>query len=436
MELIIFALLCGALIFCVATGIPLALALLFGLALFCGYGLRRGLSASCLGQAAGQGVKTVGHILVTFVFTGTLTATWRACGAIAWVVYYASGLANAALMLPLAFLLCALVSFLTGSSFATAATMGVIVVTMATSYGISPVLSGGAMLAGAYFGDRCSPVSTSALLVATITQTDLHDNLRAMVPRAALPFALSLALYAALGAVSGGAGASSQAVRSVLARGYDLSAWTLAPIAAVLILSALRVDVTLTLAVSSCLGLAVAAGVQGLALSDLPALLWRGFAPADPDLAAIMAGGGILSMASVFFIVLVASTYSGIFRVTGLLEGIQSWVDRLARAVTPFGAAIVASIATAAVSCNQSLAIMLTRDLLAPQVAGKTQLAMILTDTAVILPALIPWAIAGAVPLDTVGAPRLAMAFAFYLWLIPLWQELVSLRERKKGRDS
>ena len=191
MERIILTLFAAALIICVAAGIPLAAALLFGLALFFAYGLRSHSFGEMAGAAAG-GVRTVGHILITFVFIGTLTAAWRACGAIAFVVYYASAHCSPQVMLPIAFLLCVLVSFLTGSSFASAATMGVIVVTMANGYGVHPALSGGAMLAGVYFGDRCSPVSTSALLVATVTHTHLHDNLRRMVPSAAVPFALSL----------------------------------------------------------------------------------------------------------------------------------------------------------------------------------------------------------------------------------------------------
>lgn len=78
------------------------------------------------------------------------------------------------------FLLCSLVSFLTGTAFGTAATMGVICMTMAKSMNVSDVLAGGAILAGIYFGDRCSPVSTSALLVSELTKTDLYENLKGM----------------------------------------------------------------------------------------------------------------------------------------------------------------------------------------------------------------------------------------------------------------
>ena len=75
------------------------------------------------------------------------------------------------------FLLCCVISALTGTAFGTAATMGVICTTMAGSMGIPILYSGGAVLAGSFFGDRCSPMSTSALLVSTVTKTDLYRNI-------------------------------------------------------------------------------------------------------------------------------------------------------------------------------------------------------------------------------------------------------------------
>lgn len=94
-------------------------------------------------------------------------------------------------MLLVSFLLCCLISFLTGTSFGSVATMGVICMTMAKSMGISTILEGGAILAGIYFGDRCSPVSTSALLVSELTGTDLFDNLKQMAKSAWISFGIT-----------------------------------------------------------------------------------------------------------------------------------------------------------------------------------------------------------------------------------------------------
>ena len=135
-----------------------------------------------------SGVKTVKNILVTFVLIGMITAIWRAGGTIPYIVYHSTKICNPHVMVLITFLLCSLISFLTGTAFGTAATMGVSCVTMANSMGIPIFYTGGAVLAGSYFGDRCSPMSTSALLVSSLTDTSLFGNIVDMVKTSLVPF--------------------------------------------------------------------------------------------------------------------------------------------------------------------------------------------------------------------------------------------------------
>ena len=108
--------------------------------------------------------------------------------------------------------------------------------TMAASLGVPPLYTGGAVLAGVFFGDRCSPVSTSALLVSELTKTDLYSNISAMVKTALAPFLISCVLYWLLG-LSAGDGGVSGGAQAVFEESYQLSALTLLPVAAVLVLS-------------------------------------------------------------------------------------------------------------------------------------------------------------------------------------------------------
>ena len=169
--------------------------MILGLVLFFAYGLVKKKTWKQMLVFSWQGVKTAKNILLTFLLIGMMTAVWRASGSIAFIVYYASGICVPSIMLLASFLLCSLVSFLTGTAFGTAATMGVICMTMAKSMNASEVLAGGTVLAGIYFGDRCSPVSTSALLVSELTRTDLYENLKGMAKTAAVPFAVSCVIY-------------------------------------------------------------------------------------------------------------------------------------------------------------------------------------------------------------------------------------------------
>lgn len=89
--------------------------------------------------------------------------------------------------------------FLIGTSFGTSATMGVICMILANASGTSHILSGGAIMSGIFFGDRCSPLSSSAMLVASVTDTDLYDNIKNMFHSAAVPFAVTCLLYLVLG---------------------------------------------------------------------------------------------------------------------------------------------------------------------------------------------------------------------------------------------
>ena len=162
MELLVISLFCFALLLCVLLNFSILYALVGGLCIFLLYGVRKGFTWRQMIRMSFAGVKTAKNVLLTFFLIGILTALWRAAGTIPTIVCYASSLFQPSLFLLMSFLLNCVVSVLTGTAFGTAATMGVICATMAVTMGIPLVLVGGTVLSGVYFGDRCSPVSTSA----------------------------------------------------------------------------------------------------------------------------------------------------------------------------------------------------------------------------------------------------------------------------------
>ena len=206
----------------VFTGVPILAALFAGLLIFSGYARYQGFSLKEIVGMWAAGVKTIRNILMTFVIIGFLTGLWRAGGTIPTIVYYASGVIDPALIVLLTFVLNCLLSFLMGTSFGTAATMGLISMTIASTLGASKALVGGAVLSGIYFGDRCSPVSTSALLTADLTGTNLYDNIQRMMKSALVPFLLSLVFYGLMGGGEGTAETVS-AVKHLFASHFDVS---------------------------------------------------------------------------------------------------------------------------------------------------------------------------------------------------------------------
>lgn len=138
---------------------------------------------------------------------------------------------------------------LTGTAFGTAATMGTICSERRHFDGHGPRALGGAMLSGVYFGDRCSPVSTSALLVSELTETNIYDNIKRMLKTALVPFLLSCGVYAALGMVKSGSRAAGE-LWSLYGREMTLHWVMCLPAVLILILSVLRVNVKKAMSVS------------------------------------------------------------------------------------------------------------------------------------------------------------------------------------------
>ena len=431
MQLVVLGLFCAGLLLCIVFGFSVLYALLFGLMLFLLYGKSRGFSWQELGRLALKGVMTVKNILLVFILIGMLTALWRASGTIAVIVCYASSLIRPSVFLLMAFLLNCGVSALTGTSFGTAATIGVICAAMGTALKINPLLTGGAILSGAFFGDRCSPVSTSALLVAAVTQTDIYDNIKGMVRTALVPFLLAAAAYAAIGFALPHGGELLNP-KELFARSFVLSPLALLPAAVIIVLALFRVDVKLAMAASIAVSVPVCIAVQKLQGTELLKALLTGFTPDDAEVAALISGGGIASMIRVGGIVCLSSSYSELFRETGLLDGVSHAVTALRDRTTVFTATLVTAAVSGMIACNQTLSILLTNQICSKDYPDKSRLAVDLEDTAVVVAPLIPWSIAGAVPLATVGAPAASVLFAFYLIMIPLWRLICSLTEKQK----
>ena len=427
LELLVLGTFCICLLFCVLLDFSILYALVFGLFLFLLYGRKTGCSWKELALTSLSGIKTVKNILFTFLLIGILTALWRDAGTIPVIVCYATKLISPPIFLLMTFLLNCFISVLTGTAFGTAATMGIICATMASTMQISPVLVGGAILSGAFFGDRCSPVSTSALLVAELTKTSIFNNIKNMVRSALIPFFITCGIYLVIGLMFG----SSEDIpelQTIFSREFSLSWIALLPAVVILILSLFKINVKKAMSASILTALPICLFVQNTQIMDFPALVLTGYQAADPELAVMLNGGGIFSMIKVAAIVCFSSSYSGIFKKTGLLNKIQNTILTFCKKTTPYTAVFVTSIFTGMLACNQTLSIMLSHQLCKQTEPNPETMANHLEDSAVIIAPLIPWSIAGAVPLATVGAPTAALCFACFLYILPLWrlvQEIV-----------
>ncbi len=403
----------------VALGISLPVLLLACLAcLFC-YGVLRGHAAKSLAAAALRSARPVARILFSFLLIGALTAIWRASGTIPYLVYLASGVCDSHALALASFLICCLFSVVTGTAFGTAATMGPICVAAAHGMGADVLVVGGAVLSGSYFGDRCSPVSTSALLVSSLTQTSLFGNILAMIRTSVVPFLLSCVAFLLLGMQPVGGAYDPAALQARLDSTFWLDVATLLPVAAMLVLSLLKVRVELLLAAGIATALPLALMGQGLPLEDAASAIVWGYSSHDGSIDTLLAGGGVLSMMQPLLIVCISSCSAGLLEQTGLLEGAKASLSMVARRAGSFASTLLVSVVTAMVACNQTLTILLTHRVCAA-FDGAEVTALHLENSAVVVAALVPWSIASSVPLSAIGVSPACITYACYLYLVPL----------------
>lgn len=414
-----------SLLFSIYKSVSILFPLLLGLVCFIFIALRKGYSLTNLVKMMLNGSKKSLVVIKIFVLIGIITAVWRACGTISFIVYYAIAFMSAKYFILSAFLLSCLVSFLLGTSFGTAGTIGIILIVLAKGGNVDINMTAGAIIAGAYFGDRCSPMSSSANLVAALTNTNLYVNIKNMTKTSVIPFVLSIIGYIYLSYCSPLTFYDNQIQNEILTS-FDLNIVVLFPAVIILILAVFKIDVKLSMTISIVSSILIGCFYQHIPFLQMLNYIAAGYCMDKGGVFAnIIQGGGLYSMLNVSLIVLISSAYSGIFEGTNLLNKIEIIFEKLSQKAGLYLTTVFSSVIMASFSCNQTLAVMLTH-----QFAYKSydlrslssyKLAVDLENTVILISALIPWNIAGAFPAVTLSADAGFILYAFYLFLVPLF---------------
>ena len=424
MELLLcFALFVAAMALSLSCGVTMLLPLIVGLLAFGALALRRGFSLRAILGMVGRGMWSSRMVAVIMLLIGCLTSLWRQSGTIAYFTYYGVRLIPPQAFILAAFLLSALMSYALGTSFGVAATIGVILMTIARASGVSTVIAGGAILSGVYFGDRGSPAASSASLVANETGTDASQNFKRMMPSALLPLGLCVLIYAAL-SLWNRPGAVDSTLLARFQGEFALSLWCLLPTVLLLALAFAGMKIRNVMAIDIVVSLVLTLLLQKTSLADALRMMLLGYVPADPELAAILSGGGVKSMLEIVGILLLSSGCSGIFEGTKMLSGVEGALRRLCGRIGRFPAMVLTSIAMACVFCNQTIGIIMCRQCMGgnyPDTAqGRIDLMLDIENSVVTLSGLVPWCIACSVPMGMLGIDVRSLPFACFLYLIPL----------------
>ena len=422
-----------SLITCLLLKFSVIYALVIGYIIFIIYGLIKRHNLIILIKKSFEGVLTVKNILLVFILIGMITALWRASGTIAFIVYMGSKLVSPSILILLTFLLCSILSVLIGTSLGTAATMGVICVSIGKTMGVNPYYVGGAVLSGIYFGDRCSPMSTSALLIAELTKTNLYTNIKLMVKTSVVPFVVTCLFYLFLGFKSTVSNISIN-VTEIFKQNYNLNIIVIIPAILIVILSILKINVKKTMLVSIIISFIIAIFIQRDSIVTLINYCIFGYHHTNEKLNLMMKGGGILSMVNVSLIVGISSSYSGIFKETKMLVSLKKYLKDFSKKTSSYFVIFLSSIISGAIACNQSLGTILTNELCG-ELVEKQKMAIILENTVILLVGLIPWNIAMEVPLKAIDVGIMAGVYAFYLYFLPLWNLILGVIEERNKKS-
>lgn len=420
---IAFGIFIASMLVCIVTDHTMVIALLIGLVCFLYIGSKRGFKLKEMSKMCISGAKDSLIVSEVMIAIGMITAIWRLSGTITIFVYYGIKVIVPPLFLLIAFLLCAFLSYSIGTSFGVVGTVGVIFMALARSGGVDPIITGGVIMSGIYFGDRCSPVSSSANMVAGVTGTEIFNNVKAMMKTAVLPLVLVLVAYSVLSFFNP-ISHVDEAMIATFEEEFKLSVWAVVPAIIVILLPLLKVRVLKAIGASVLAGILVAYFVQGAEVLEILKVLVFGYEATGEGLGQILNGGGIISMVEIIIILTISSCYSGLFNGTKMLEALTEKLVQASTKLGRFAVMVVMSIAMSVIFCNQTIGTLMCANLMSEpyeRLGGtKEELAIDMENSVILIACMVPWSIGCSVPLAIMGVTPVSVLFAWYMWLVPL----------------
>lgn len=364
-------------------------------------------------------------LLIIFALLGALSASWFISGTIPALIYYGIKIINPNYFYICSFLITSLFSFLIGSSFGTVGTIGLVMISLARSMDIDAIIVAGTIISGAYFGDRGSPMSSSANFVSILTETNLYNNVKMMFRSSIIPYLLSFSLYFYIG-TGMNIKQGENNILSLLTHEFNLNFVVFIPLIYLIVMCILKKNIRYTMAISIILSLIIGGILQSYEKLDFIKFLILGFKlPAENELHSIIKGGGILSMGTAMVMALLSCSIVSIVESMGVLKLISEKIGDLKQEWKIYLYTIVVAIFTAGISSSQSTSILLTSQIMKKIYEknnfSKEKLALDIENSSVLLSPMIPWNIGITVPALMLSVPvEKILPYSYYLFLLPI----------------
>lgn len=375
-------------------------------------------------------------ILVT---VGMIIGVWIASGTVPTLIYYGLVLLSPQIFLAAGMVLCAIVSVSLGTSWGTVGTVGLALMGIGAGFDIPVYWTAGAVVSGAFFGDKISPLSDTTNLAPAVTGTKLFDHIRNMMPTTVPAMLIALAIYTVVGfTVIDGDGASFERINAItvaLQDNFSISPWMLLPALLVIGLAVSKQPPIPSLFAGAVVGGIMAMFVQGQGLHDIFSYANSGYKidTGISEIDSLLNRGGIQSMMWTISLVLLALGFGGALERTGCLQAIiQAILSRVKTFAGIQTSATMTSVATNLVAGDPYLSIALPGRMYAPVYRGMgystLNLSRAIEEGGTLISPLIPWNAGGAFVITALALNigdgsfenLLYIPLAFACWLSPV----------------
>ncbi|MDY7430848.1 malate-H+/Na+-lactate antiporter MleN [Bacillus sp. V26] len=319
--------------FTVFLDLPIQLALFVSWFIAMILGIRLGYSYKDLQNAIVHGISNGLEAVLILVSVGALIGTWIAGGVVPTLIYYGLEFIHPSIFLLATLIICSIMSVATGTSWGTVGTAGIAMIAIGEGLGIPLPLVAGAILSGAYFGDKLSPLSDSTVLASSLSKVDVLDHVRAMLYLSIPAYVITAILFTAVGFMYGGKNIDLDKVeflKSSLQNTFDIHIWMLIPAVIVIVLLAMKKPSMPVIVIGALLGAVWAAVFQGMNFADAIATAYNGFSiKTDVEfLNGLLNRGGIVGMLGSLVVIIFGLGFGGLLEKLGVLKVIVSLFEK------------------------------------------------------------------------------------------------------------
>lgn len=393
--------------------------------------LRCGFRWDVIQDGMVKGISNALPAMIILMVVGILIGVWILAGVVPTLIYYGLKILSPGVFLPAALIICAITSLATGTSWGTSGTIGVALMGVGAGLGLPLPVVAGAVLSGAYFGDKMSPLSDTTNLAPAMAGTDLYTHIRHMTYTSGVAFALTLVIEIIIG-LQYVAGDSDlvriETILSTLEANFTINPVLFLPPIIVMVVSFRKLPAIPGITLGVLAGAICAIGLQGANYEALVNVAFNGFTAATgvEDVDSLLTRGGLQSMLYTISLIIVAMMFGGVMERTLQIKVIADKVLAFAQSTgSLIASTALTCIAANIILCDQYMSIVMggrtyaeayrERDL-APE-----NLSRAIEDSGTVTANLVPWNSGGAYQAATLGVATIAyLPFNFFCWLSPL----------------